>query len=96
MKGVIWGPCFCDLKSSNCFFVIFYRHAAKKKLLKSAQKVGLRSKQGTRKTKYVLPTPPMARRSMSPRSSDSESEGGRPGSEIFDDLSGKTASSIEP
>ena len=36
----------------------------------------------------------MARRSMSPRSSDSESEGGRPGSEIFDDLSGKKASSI--
>ena len=68
--------------------LLFSRHAAKKKLLKSAQKVGLRPKQGTRKTKYVLPTPPMSRRSMSPRSSDSESEGGRPSSEIFDDLSG--------
>ncbi|XP_048241880.1 myotubularin-related protein 13-like isoform X3 [Haliotis rufescens] len=61
------------------------RQFAKRTLLKTARKAGLKSKQSNRKTKYVLPTPPMQRRNISPRSSDSESE--RPNSEAFDDLS---------
>ncbi|XP_052797634.1 myotubularin-related protein 13-like isoform X4 [Mya arenaria] len=63
------------------------RHYAKKTLLKTAKKAGIKTKQSSRqKTKYVLPTQQYGR-SLTPRSSDSESEGGRPGSEIFDDLS---------
>ncbi|XP_041365406.1 myotubularin-related protein 13-like [Gigantopelta aegis] len=61
------------------------RHFAKKTLLKTARKAGIKSKPSTHKQKYVLPTPPMLRKNISPRSSDSESE--RPSSEIFDDLS---------
>ncbi|KAL5006472.1 hypothetical protein ScPMuIL_015278 [Solemya velum] len=59
---------------------------AKRTLLRTARKAGIKSKQSNRNTKkYVLPTPPMSRRSMSPKSSDSESD--RPSSEYYDDLS---------
>ncbi|ESO95293.1 hypothetical protein LOTGIDRAFT_232003 [Lottia gigantea] len=61
------------------------RQFAKRTLMKTARKAGLKSKQSTHKQKYVLPTPPTARRNVSPRSSDSESE--RPNSEAYDDLS---------
>ncbi|XP_050410421.1 myotubularin-related protein 13 isoform X2 [Patella vulgata] len=62
------------------------RQFAKRTLLKTARKAGLKSKQTTHnKKKYVLPTPPSTRRNISPRSSDSESE--RPNSDVYDDLS---------
>ncbi|XP_070199867.1 myotubularin-related protein 13-like isoform X2 [Littorina saxatilis] len=62
------------------------RHFAKRTLLKTARKAGLKSKQSQiKKHKYVLPTPPLPRKNTSPRSSDSESD--RPNSEIFDELS---------
>ena len=67
--------------------LLYCRHFAKKTLLKTARKAGIKSKPSTHKQKYVLPTPPMLRKNISPRSSDSESE--RPNSEIFDDLSSK-------
>lgn len=58
--------------------------------MKTAKKAGIKTKQSSRqKTKYILPATPMRGRSLTPRSSDSESESGRPGSEIFDDLSSK-------
>ncbi|XP_053384706.1 myotubularin-related protein 13-like isoform X1 [Mercenaria mercenaria] len=64
------------------------KHFAKKTLMKTAKKAGIKTKQSSRqKTKYILPATPMRGRSLTPRSSDSESESGRPGSEIFDDLS---------
>lgn len=58
---------------------------AKKTLIKTVRKAGLKPKQSSRKQKYMLPTPPSSRRSLSPRSSDSESE--RPNSEAYDELS---------
>ncbi|KAK3103033.1 hypothetical protein FSP39_015926, partial [Pinctada imbricata] len=60
-----------------------------KTLKKTARKAGIaKPKQPRTKTKYLLPTPPTQRRSMSPRSSaGSDSESDRPNSEIFDDLS---------
>ncbi|KAL3842272.1 hypothetical protein ACJMK2_020304 [Sinanodonta woodiana] len=61
------------------------RQFAKKTLLKTAKKARLKPKDPSRKQKYTLPTPPMPRRSLSPRSSDSDSE--RPNSEIFDEVS---------
>lgn len=59
--------------------------------MRTARKAGIKPKQNARKQKYVLPTPPMNRRSMSPRSSSagSDSESERPNSEQFDDLSSK-------
>lgn len=72
------------------YYVIFYwfcRNFAKKTIMKTARKAGI-AKQKTPKRKYVLPTPPMSRRSMSPRSSaGSDSESDRPASEALDDLS---------
>ena len=68
-----------------CCIVFLCRHFAKKTLIKTAQKAGIKTK--PRKTKYGLTSQPGGPRSYTPRSSDSESEGGRPGSEIFDDLS---------
>ena len=62
-----------------------FRHFAKRTLLRTARKAGLRPKQSQRKQKYVLPTPPLPRKNTSPRSSDSESD--RPSSEVFDELS---------
>ena len=64
------------------------RNFAKKTLMKTARKAGIKSKQSARKQKYVLPTAPFQRRSMSPRSSGgSDSDSERPNSEQFDDLS---------
>ncbi|XP_052225213.1 myotubularin-related protein 13-like isoform X3 [Dreissena polymorpha] len=69
------------------------KHFAKKTLMKTAQKAGLKSglkskhSSSHQKAKYSLSPPQANRRSLTPRSSDSESEGGRPGSEVFDDLS---------
>ncbi|XP_078332157.1 myotubularin-related protein 13-like isoform X3 [Crassostrea virginica] len=63
------------------------KNFAKKTIMKTARKAGI-AKQKTPKRKYVLPTPPMSRRSMSPRSSaGSDSESDRPASEALDDLS---------
>ena len=64
------------------------KNFAKKTLMKTARKAGIKSKQSARKQKYVLPTAPFQRRSMSPRSSGgSDSDSERPNSEQFDDLS---------
>ncbi|XP_048780690.1 myotubularin-related protein 13-like isoform X6 [Ostrea edulis] len=63
------------------------KNFAKKTIMKTARKAGI-AKQKAPKRKYVLPTPPMSRRSMSPRSSaGSDSESDRPVSEALDDLS---------
>lgn len=64
-----------------------FRQLAKKTLMKTVRRAGLKPKQSSRKQKYMLPTPPTSRRTFSPRSSDSESE--RPSSEIYDELSSK-------
>eukprot|EP00105_Crassostrea_gigas_P044502 XP_019928650.1 PREDICTED: myotubularin-related protein 13 isoform X4 [Crassostrea gigas] len=63
------------------------KNFAKKTIMRTARKAGI-AKQKAPKRKYVLPTPPMSRRSMSPRSSaGSDSESDRPASEALDDLS---------
>ena len=83
---------YTSVESKSLQSLTYYtcRHFAKKTIMKTAKKAGIKTKQGTRqKTKYILPPPTIGNRSMTPRSSDSESEGGRPGSELFDDLSSK-------
>lgn len=78
----------CTVKCCGIFiYQLFYRNFAKKTIMKTARKAGI-AKQKAPKRKYVLPTPPMSRRSMSPRSSaGSDSESDRPVSEALDDLS---------
>ena len=57
---------------------MYFRGFAKRTLMKTAKKAGLKSKSGTTKQKYVFPTPPMARR-----------ENGRPnGASIDEELAG--------
>ncbi|KAJ8313207.1 hypothetical protein KUTeg_009240 [Tegillarca granosa] len=66
------------------------RHFAKKTLIKTARKAGIKTKQpSSRKHKYILPTPPLLRRSVtsSRSSTGSDSESDRPNSEIYDELS---------
>ncbi|XP_021368098.1 myotubularin-related protein 13-like [Mizuhopecten yessoensis] len=66
------------------------KHFAKKTLIKTVRKAGIKPKQSGRKpNKYVLPTPPQQRRSIASRSSaaGSDSESDRPPSELYDDLS---------
>ncbi|XP_052823707.1 myotubularin-related protein 13 isoform X6 [Octopus bimaculoides] len=71
-----------------------FRQLAKKTLMKTVRRAGLKPKQSSRKQKYMLPTPPTSRRTLSPRSSDSESE--RPSSEIYDELSSTNYSDGSP
>ncbi|CAG2192244.1 MTMR5_13 [Mytilus edulis] len=82
---VIMQPTMVKHKEKNASLKNF----AKKTLMKTARKAGIKSKQSARKQKYVLQPPPsMQRRSMSPRSSaGSDSDSERPNSEMFDDLS---------
>ena len=70
-------------------FDSFCRNFAKKTLIKTARKAGIKTKHTARKpNKYVLPTPPQLRKSISSwGSAGSDSESDRPNSEIFDDLS---------
>ncbi|XP_052066679.1 myotubularin-related protein 13-like isoform X4 [Mytilus californianus] len=83
---VIMQPTMVKHKEKNASLKNF----AKKTLMKTARKAGIKPKQSARKQKYVLQPPPsMQRRSMSPRSSSagSDSDSERPNSEMFDDLS---------
>ena len=46
------------------FSYLVSRGFAKKTLMKTARKAGLKSKEPPRKQKYILPTPPLSRRTL--------------------------------